>query len=181
MKYFKKLVIYFVYVMTLLQPFTSVKLLFPAYGKESAPSFAKGLLIFLDDSESILGAPSSTFLSALIQEAGPIIVSASLIVNVRGDNKLSVEKDPNKLYRHFVKMLTDNPSSDKDPEFKSIILSVASFNASTSKNWIIKKINSSLYLLLPKKYLQDKNIDENEVINFTPQEPITVDREIIGS
>ncbi len=45
-----------------------------------------GLLIFLDDSETTIGAITSNFVTAVAQHAGPILASASLIVNAIHDH-----------------------------------------------------------------------------------------------
>jgi hypothetical protein len=136
-----------------------------------------GLLIFLDDSESDMatdvnkvGAISNAFLCAFGQEAGPIVVSASLIVNVR-EYKKPDEQDPQTLVDRYKSL---EPTDDATwRELKTIILAALSFNEDTVKPWIIKRINASLYLLLPKKYLQDKNIAEKDVQEYISTDSIT--------
>jgi hypothetical protein len=64
-----------------------------------APFATNGLVIFLDDLESEetpkyeFGIESNNLLQALIQEATPIIASASLITNIRGAHVFSKDWD----------------------------------------------------------------------------------------
>src|SRR5436190_8556494 len=67
--------------------------------KNSIPTHASlynrnGILIFLDESENThLGFVTDSFLKAVLQKAGPIIVSASVIINARDSSPVK-EKDP---------------------------------------------------------------------------------------
>jgi hypothetical protein len=134
-----------------------------------------GLLIFLDDLESDtapyvmhrIGVASHTFLGAFLQQAGPIIVSASILDNVKEYEKPK-EQDPLKLIERQIAIVQKFPHIDDNEakEIKSIFLAAISFNKTTAQAWIIKKINDALYLLLPKQYLQSRNVSETEVQAF---------------
>jgi hypothetical protein len=148
----------------------------------------RALLIFLDDSESDdaqgekkVGVVSHAFLSAFLQEAGPIVVSASLIVNVKEYQK-PAEQNPQKLVDRFNTISKNLGGADAAAltEFKSIILAAISFNETTVQTWIIKRINSALYLLLPKKYVHDKNIPENALHEFISDDLITSVEQQLG-
>ena len=142
-----------------------------------------GLLIFLDDSESDtssgqykIGFASNGFLGAFLEEAGPITVSASILDNVKEYQKPK-EQDPALLverYNDINKLFTIDMDDDSAKEIKSIILAAISFNKTTTQAWVIKKINDALYLLLPKSYLQNKNVSETEVQSFISAEDKTI-------
>lgn len=126
-----------------------------------------GLLIFLDDLESNdhLGVVTSGFLKAIVDQAGPIVASASVIVNAQG-NALIREKDLHVLARRYKQLADqDDPLTEEESqEVKDIGFSVARFNDQKAKNWVIKKINSALYLLIPKQYIEAKNIALKDVM-----------------
>jgi hypothetical protein len=154
----------------------------------SQNSVNNGLLIFLDDSESDtakgaskVGVISHAFLCAFGQEAGPIVVSASVIANVR-EYKKPDERDLQKLVDRYISIeeSVQLPDDATLAELKSIILSVLSFNEITVQPWIIKKINGALYLLLPKKYLQDKNISEDAVQEYISTDSVTSIEQQLG-
>jgi len=138
------------------------------------------LFIFLDDSEyrgSTYGAIMGTFLNAFLSQAGPIIVSASILNNIKNWQKLS-KTDIQKLY--------DEGFEDLDlvsKEMKNIVLSTV-FSVSTIQeafqSWIIKEINSSLYLLMPKSYLKTIGIDEQSVQLTTSKDQITEIEQMLG-
>ncbi len=155
-----------------------------------ASSPTNGLLILLDDTEDDdqpknykFGADSISFASAFLQEAAPIIVSASLIINV-STTKKSTKKNPDELAWRFSTLTSKRNDGTMDNEEaleeKSIILAALDFTSKVARDWIIKKINSSLYLLLPRKYLQDRKISDESVINFAPQKPITSTEYLMG-
>jgi hypothetical protein len=96
----------------------------------------KGLLIFLDDSEKEFGAVSYKFLTALYQKVGPIIVSTSLLYNV-------LKKREEWALSNLKSRIAFQP-----------------------EQWVIKRINESLSLLIPKTYLDDLKIDINKVKEF---------------
>lgn len=139
-----------------------------------------GILIFLDDEETEIRAISNSFLTALIQEAGPIIASASLIVNVRVPGEYD-KRDESKFFKRYTEIgIASTPEEMLDS--KNIITSVANFNNQTAHNkWIIKEINSSLYLLLPKKYLQSKGISDENIQLFNGQQSaVTLIEQVVG-
>ncbi len=149
-----------------------------------------GILIFLDDIEGDnsprtykFGGLSTGFVKAFLQEAGPIIVSASLIMNVCETKKLK-ERDPEKIFQRFVmiasKLFDGTVSDEEEIESKNIILSLVDFTTKVARDWIIKEINSSLYLLVPKSYLQSKNIAEVDVEEFTARKPLTPTEQLMG-
>lgn len=142
----------------------------------------KAMLIFLDDSESDdtqiidrkIGAITNSFIAAFSQEAGPILVSASLIANIKEREKPK-ETDPQKLIDRVQELMgkPGGPTHEVMMEYKSILLSVISFNKTTVQNWIIKKVNDALYLLIPKHYLITMHIQEAAVQDYKPDGPIT--------
>src|SRR5437867_3910477 len=100
----------------------------------SAPN-NKGLLIFLDDSEHNFGALTQDFSAAIIQEAGPIVVSKSLFANM-----LEV-KTPEEIEGNLAMLAKNKIAVEFD-----------------ANKWVIKEINDSAYLLLPTKDLAKQNI-----------------------
>lgn len=135
--------------------------------------FDNGVLIFLDDSENDVGAITTSFLRAFERQAGPIIVSASLIHNVRSILPLE-EKDDKKLYDMDQQLRS---KTDASPQEKALIdriaVSTVQFDANIKKHWIAKKINDYLYLLLPKEYLRLQGIPLAHVLPYSPNDPIT--------
>lgn len=142
---------------------------------------ANAVLIFLDDQEKDeLFSITNSFLAAFIQEAGPIIVSASLINNIRSA-KIPDEKNPDVLFAMMKALVsTDNKTSQEKELLKSIIASPINFDSESTHKWTIKKINDFLYLLLPKKYLYKKNISPENVHVFAPQSQITTTEHMLG-
>lgn len=146
----------------------------------------RGLLIFLDDSESDtakgdqkLSAISTSFLCALLQNAGPIIVSASIITNVR--ERQTPETDPQKILNRFNELSDLEVRTDEEAlELKNIILSVVSFNKIIAQQWVIKKINDSLYLFLPNQYLINLSILISDVQHYAPEQAITLVEQQLG-
>lgn len=133
----------------------------------------RGLLIFLDDSEDYFGAITADFLSAFAKNAGPILVSASLLANCHSAPKPKIENpaEPEALYWAFFRA----GRRKDDQEGRNILVDQINFDQSITKNWTIKEINPSLYLLLPKKYLQEQHImnaqiAEDAAVSITPTE-----------
>lgn len=158
-----------------------------SYDEPSLQNPNRGLLIFLDDTESDdaqsfskIGVISHAFLTAFVQGAGPIIVSASLIANVR-QRTHPMQDDQQKLFDRFTALRNATTHDDTEIlEMKSIMLSIASFNEDTIKKWIIKRINDSLYLLLPKTYVTDLQIAISDVEAYQPNSPLTSAEKIVG-
>jgi hypothetical protein len=87
----------------------------------------RGMIVLIDDSEKNLGAISDKFLMAVGQQAGPIIVSASIGANVFSEyNAPSKEEDPAALVEKF----------KEGKEQKRIALQALSFDPNA---WTIKK------------------------------------------
>lgn len=106
----------------------------------------KSLLIFLDDSEKKEVGPIGYELTiALDQEVGPIIVSTSLFNNTVNDEET-------------LRWVDDRPG-EKSYLKKGI-------KVFKSDQWIIKKINDLLNLLIPISYLESLNIDKERVKQF---------------
>jgi hypothetical protein len=97
----------------------------------------KGLLIFLDDSEKDKGGfVNSNLLTALYQEACPIVASTSLMYALLGQGaKNSWCNKAAQVWENII-----------DPH-----------------RWIIKKINNLVCLLIPVSYLDSLHIDKNKV------------------
>lgn len=132
----------------------------------------KSLLIFLDDQEKDeFGAISHTLLIALLQEACPIIASTSLLSSIReywekdnrsiGDLLNEIKKKKEKWYP----ITNENRSlvTEERKYFEQVLLSKKCFK---EENWIIKKINNSLNLLIPVKYLTSSNIASDKIKEF---------------
>lgn len=140
---------------------------------------ARGLLIFLDETEkSYNGAISGELSIALAQKAGPILASASLLKNVfseygkdifdeeYGDvfnetlGLSSMEENEN-LMKLFISLSKFNSNKVEDryreekSAYKYILLKALHFNP---HDWIIKKVSDSLFLFIPMAYLYDHHI-----------------------
>ena len=152
-------------------------------GTQLTPMFAtNGLLIFLGDggNPKLLGLITSDMLSAFIQDAGPIVASASIIAGIH-EIEMPQEKDERKLYERLTKIRDlDEPTHQDELEKKQIIFSAVNFDAQITNKWIIKEINPSLYLLVPKKYLQSKGIHDDDVQSFNDQGPVTRAEQELG-
>jgi len=148
---------------------------------EQKESVSNGLLIFLDDSENNeaggageFGGLSQQCALALIQEAGPLIVSASLIVNIsKAAKPLGSSRKLFKRYEEITHKAIDLRTYEESKELKEIWVDVIDFDRIAAKNWVIKKINDSLYLLLPQNYLQEKNVTKKDVTMFDEKGPLT--------
>lgn len=147
------------------------------------------LLIFLDDVESDaiktagakIGIITNKFLTAFSQEAGPIIVSASVIDNARLKQKPD-ETDVEKLIERYDKLVSNVNAlnSAEAQEMKNIIRSFVSFDKKSAERWIIKKISAELYLLIPKIYLTEVDIAVDAVALYTEKSPITQVEQQLG-
>ena len=119
--------------------------------------------------------------SALEAENGPIVVSASLLALVH-QKKAYANISPRDLaqrYNEILERIEKLSFSDISlvipvlEEERALKFSFIDFNAKKAEKWIIKEINPSLYLLLPKKYLQGKKINFENVVQFASHGPIT--------
>lgn len=135
---------------------------------------ANGLLIFLDDSENAKGSESFTIGSALLatilQEAGLIVTSGALLAGLK-EFSAPREQDPVKLKALYDSLTADTPENNLTR--KNILLSMANLNSLFINNWVIKQVNSELYLLIPNHYLTTKNIKK-----FSP-EPDNLTRQFL--
>lgn len=129
----------------------------------------RNVLIFLDDSEKDkLGPISGDLITALYQEASPIIVSSSLMCTLlewREKNKESIQA-----------LLRELANVDWLPErygdnWQEIIqikerIAVCKIGFKPER-WIIKVINNSLLLLIPKNYCESLGINSEKVKKYT--------------
>jgi hypothetical protein len=144
----------------------------------------KGLLIFLDDSEKAekgtFGALGGNLVTALYQEAGPIIVSTSLLymlLELRRKDNRSTDKLMNELAdENIILKETGDFILKKEYPVKSAI--VASRIGLQEEQWIIKKINNSLNLLIPQSYLKSFGINRDEVEKYFEFSSLTSDVEL---
>jgi hypothetical protein len=118
----------------------------------------RGLLIFLDEKErDSRGAIGGALETALYQEAGPIIVSTSLLCTLF-DERIKNQKSNEVLVDEVTQIGFKNPSWEQNDR---IVCSRVSFQP---ERWVIKKISESLILLLPKGYLELININIDRVL-----------------
>ncbi len=136
------------------------------------------LLIFLDDDEAErleIGSVTSKFATAVVEEAGPILVSASLVANIYQREALE-EKDPRKILARLRELRRNWSEDNADQiakEEKAIKIAAIGFNAESAQRWIIKEINPYLYLFLPKHYLRKRGLSEKSVREYRPDDGIT--------
>ncbi len=121
--------------------------------KKGDPS---GLLIFLDDTQKQFASEAKLLSVALLQEAGPIVASMVLLVNV-----YQKEVCGSRLSEKW-KATSADPVKFAS-ERLDILRCAVGFDEAKAQKWVIKKINSSLCVLLPEKYLQDRNIARRSV------------------
>ena len=141
---------------------------------------SNALLIFLDDSEKDIGAITGDFLAAFNQEAAPIIVSSSIIKNT-----LTFKPEQNlSIFQNKVEELENKPAEEYSPEetviHKNVILSIVDIDTQIKEKWLVKEINPSLLLLLPKKYLGEKKLELADVEAFLQQASLTETERILG-
>ena len=149
-------------------------------GKIEGAQRKRDVLIFLDDSEKDeLGAIGGDLMTALYQEASPIIVSSSLmctLLECREKNKQPIEV-----------LLSELANVDWLPErygqnWQEIIKEKE--NVAVCKvcfqpeRWIIKVINNSLLLLIPKSYCESLGINNEKVQEYHAGMPTLSDIEL---
>lgn len=148
------------------------------YLQTKSPVFInKAALIFLDDSEvqqNALGASSIDLITAILQDAGPIIVSRSLLNNIMDipESFLSYIKQlsPSQKIAEFHQEIARRKMLNIPPErlFESEIKYRINFETDIQRrlldlHWFIKIINDDLLLLLPEKsikYLHGFNFED---------------------
>ncbi len=148
----------------------------------------KGLLIFLDDSEKaekgIFDAVGADLVAALYQEAGPIIVSTSLLYMLlefrRKDNRSTDQlmnelADENVVLRETGNSILKRALRQEYPIKNAIVTSRIGWK---EEQWIIKKINNSLNLLIPQSYLKSFGIDKDKVEKYFESSSLTTDVEL---
>ena len=129
--------------------------------KEEAISKKRGLLIFLDDSEkNKLGPIGGALLTAIYQEASPIIVSNFLLYSLIQQRK----KDKRNIDIALNELTTEHFDRGwNDPLVLQNYYMLMSRICFQPERWIIKKINDSLMLLLPKQYIESLFIESNKI------------------
>ena len=155
----------------------------PAFSTADTATPTHTLLMFMDDTEiDKIGAVSGDFITALTQEAAPLLVSATLIDNIKTAKPL-IEKDPatlRQIVKEIKKKKFDEATPEEEETYKSIILSLIDVNTPLQNAWIIKAVNPSLYLLLPKKFIQKKGLSDSEVEAYLTQDAFTKAEQTIG-
>lgn len=180
----KQIVSIFFYLLLLmnLQAGCQEKSSAPIEAQETSENLNRALFIFLDDSEyerSKIGAITLDFLNAFLTQAGPIIVSAAILKNIVSW-KIPTETDPQKLYNTVFVQTTN---SQENQENKNIILSTVFSKSSVHDSfqpWIIKEIHQSLYLLMPKNYLNSFDITESSAQSTATNSTITSAEQELG-
>lgn len=141
-----------------------------------------GLLIFLDDHEDGMRAVTSCFMSAFAQQAGPLLVSASVLANIVSNNVVT-ERNPALLLALQRQVEHDVLSNDTLAAWRRLVQPVAAFvdfNNALTHHWVLKKVNNELYLLLPLHYLQSKKISRSQAEAVAPQGVITQPEQAVG-
>lgn len=148
---------------------------------EMTQQSSNALLIFLDDSEQSLGAISIGLLSAIEAESAPILASASLLALVHKP-RIPADTPMGDLIRRYNELQKEKSRTAANDQKKikeidiaidDISLALVAFTAQKAEKWIIKEVNTSLYLLLPKKMLQEKKINFDSVTFFSVSPEIT--------
>lgn len=127
----------------------------------------RGLLIFLDDTEVRIEAFSMNLLTALSQNAGPIIISASLLKNVVSeyDAENKEEKPLELIKKYNSAKLSFGEAAEDLSESRNKIVKYSLLKASKfdPTQWVIKVISDSLYLLIPRPSLADLKIASEKI------------------
>jgi hypothetical protein len=143
----------------------------------------RAVLIFLDDSESddAIGIITNDFLVAFFQQAGPIIVSASIIDNARLKESPTTT-DLQMLIKRYkeLEFIWSMLNNAEVKEMRNIARYFASFDVISAARWIIKEITPELYLFIPRAYLKMLAIDESGVALRVHQASITAIERQLG-
>ncbi|HEX4068465.1 MAG TPA: hypothetical protein VHX42_00035 [Candidatus Babeliales bacterium] len=121
----------------------------------------RNLLIFLDDSERDLGTIGNMLIVGLLMKKCPIIASTSLLYAVREETKKDM-RSIDELFNELIVTL-ETANYEKFKKKNSILVSRVIF---IEENWIIKKINDSLVLLIPKFFLEELSISNDQVEQY---------------
>lgn len=134
---------------------------YPAWARIDDIQLKKqGILVFLDDDERDVGAISGDLLTALAQEAGPILVSTALLRNLFFDYQGSLRPESD---AKLLEELSDVRAQGDSNGAKYILQRAARFN---QNNWTAKAVTDGLALLIPHQFLQSKNLEPGEVAQY---------------
>jgi len=133
------------------------------------PQKSNGLLIFLDDSEGFGSSLSVSrgVLEAIYQEV-PFVASASLLYNICNFKAEAIDQREI-LHRYNAQKLFDQDNE----ETKNTVFSAAAVPTRLVADWVVKEINKQFYLLLPKKYLQQRGISLHDAQQYNANGPLT--------
>lgn len=120
----------------------------------------KRMLIILDDSETHLGAAHQTLFIALGQNAGPLVVSTSLLAKVLEElNDVTLNPQASDIPGEYGR-LHFQKENERYRIGRKILLKASGF---TPSKWVIKKIDDFLTLLIPNDYLNSLPINISAV------------------
>ncbi len=122
-----------------------------------------GLIIILEDA-GFGEVGVNTVAQAILQKASPLVVSASIIEQIY--KICTINPDDLKKRIEEFKALPSDIQQTKEVEALEIYIAGVGFDAQTADEWVIKEINSSLYLLLHKNYLAEKKISLDAVTEY---------------
>src|SRR5579863_779563 len=128
------------------------------------------MLIFLDDSEKMedkLGAIGGDLVIALYQQAGPIIVSTSLLYALR-----ELREKDTRSYEIILNEAVESIQGTMPYLFKNQLIALSKI-CFQQDQWIMKKINNSLNLLIPKSYLEPFGIATDKVQHHSETVDVT--------
>lgn len=133
-----------------------------------------GMLIFLDDQERDMnGVITGDLATALVQKAGPIVTTTSLLANLYDQTPVD-ETNPTKLFERL-EQLKALPPDQQTEEVKNKINSIRTTSAvgvshELFEGWVLKKVNAQICLLIPEPYLiaQESSVSEIDTIAKGP-------------
>lgn len=102
---------------------------------------------------------SGDLITAIWQEAGPIVASGSLIANITTITPGLPKPSAALLKKYASKAKKSDFTQMEMRILANAIVKKVDFKNNAGKKWIIKQIDPKLYLLLPIKYLRDKRLD----------------------
>ena len=133
---------------------------------------------FLDDQEQDIGATTASCMDALLQNAGPLIISGSLLQNIFKYRDISdpVFKEQSK---EIEKILQSSISRDKESVGAALNKLTRTFDQPSNRTleefyfqnfkkifnpgeWIFKQINEYLFLLVPLDLFKKQNIVQSK-------------------
>lgn len=129
-----------------------------------------GLLIFLEDRRETYESGPLLVALAMMQKASPLIVSASILSRIFQTKTLEDGKKIRERLQALTQISPDKLTDAEREEMRHLGWDLAfQHNTAAAHEWIVKEINSSLYLLLHKSYLERKKISEKEVMGYDAQ------------